>query len=841
MSARAKLMRALLRGFSAFTILFLGGAPAGATAAEAAGIAAVRGESAQRETRLVVDLLQNLHYSGRPFRDITNDEIVERYLSGLDPHGDLLPEPERAALRRRFSRTLKSVYLFRGDLQPATELFERFAVRANARLDWVDRRLAEPLPTPTDESPAPAEASTVAKSSAEADARWERKLQEMVLRQRLAGHGEVTARQRVAAQFARFRAALAAADPGTVREQFLDAMLRCYDPHSGYFSAATARRFALTMGARAGGIGLGVAADGTAPVVTEVTPGGPADLHSDLRPGDVIRAVTDADGNWRTASSVRSGELSAWLLGDAGTEVRLKFARPGEDGEREVALLRARLLRPDDRAQGGVALLPAAGDSPARRVGWIRLPSFYGQPEEGADGVSATRDVRALLLRMRPDELDGLVVDLRDNPGGLLIEAVSLTGLFLRGATAIHAGQVGQAPKAMTTPDEAPVYAGPLIVLTSGRTASAGEALAGALQHHRRAVVVGDEATYGKGSMQIYVELARAYPTAGVDSSDWGTLRVTSERFYLPDGRTVQRTGVKSDVVLPAVGAAAPREADLDHALPAGTLPVAPAAAARAPEEVGDVTPELIAGLREHTETHVATLAEWARWKRGLELAAAEARSTRSLTLATREAELADRLGELAARRREWLAWSRDEAWSIETVEVDVVDSARAAHAAAVRTRLASASPVDLLRSRHALCLADDGAAREIPLGHIDFASFVADAPLLAPAFAAGSGREVDVSRLALVLRGIAGLERRDYGEILRVLGEHLPDHEGWSEHEREAGFAGMLAALPGLDVRLQARPRPVDVPLREAVRLAAAWASRRTDSGRVSSSMLSR
>ena len=403
-------------------------------------------QSLQREARLIVDLLQNYHYSGRPFRDVPNEEIIHRYLTALDPQAEFLIEPDHAALRRRFNRTLKSVYVFRGDLQPAFEIFYRFATRALERLQWAQTQLAQPLDPLGADAQYDAGDGKPAQDAAESQRRWELRLHELVLQEQLGGCDESAARSRVAAKLRSRAEALRNIDALTVREQFLDAMLRCFDPHSGYFAEETARAFAQDMGAETAGIGIAFTIENRRCIVIAVGAGSPVDLHSELRPGDELVAIAADGGTWRSTEQLRRTEISALLSGELDQAIGLRFLRPGEEGVREAVLKRGVLLQGDDRATGGVALVPDGSPDSVRRVGFITLPSFYGQPQDKS-AASATRDVRELLDKMKSNTLDALVIDLRQNPGGLLLEAVSLSGLFVHDATIMHAGQVGAPPE----------------------------------------------------------------------------------------------------------------------------------------------------------------------------------------------------------------------------------------------------------------------------------------------------------------------------------------------------------------------------------------------------------
>ena len=247
----------------------------------------------QREARLVVDLLQNLHYSGSSFREIENKEMVSRFLEELDPGSYFLSADDVDFMHRRFDHSLKTVYLLRGDLQPAFEIFDLYATRVRERLTWIEHRLDGDFDFSTDEYYFPDKKTAKKTETPPADRRWESWLKEQMLQEILAGRDAPAARAVVGKRYREFRRQLAAVDALAVRERFFDALIRSFDPHSGYFSADSAREFAVGMENAVAGIGLDLRKDNGQCVVSAVEPGGPADLHSDLQAGDIIDKLSD--------------------------------------------------------------------------------------------------------------------------------------------------------------------------------------------------------------------------------------------------------------------------------------------------------------------------------------------------------------------------------------------------------------------------------------------------------------------------------------------------------------------------------------------------------------------
>lgn len=189
------------------------------------------------------------------------------------------------------------------------------------------------------------------------------------------------------------------------------------------------------------------------------------------------------------------------------------------------------------------------------RLGWIMLPSFYADMEHaGTKGArSTTQDVLALLNRLKQENIEGLVIDLRRNGGGSLDEAINLTGLFVKKGPVVQAKDANGTIKVLKSKDSDIAYGGPLVVVTNRLSASASEIFAAALQDCQRAVIVGDASTFGKGTVQTMVQIGRVIPFLGGDANDAGALKLTIQKFYRIAGGSTQLRGVISDIKLPSL------------------------------------------------------------------------------------------------------------------------------------------------------------------------------------------------------------------------------------------------------------------------------------------------
>lgn len=777
-------------------------------------------QNLQREARLVVDLLQNSHYSGRAFREIDNRAMVARFLKELDPQADILNADSVDFIHRRFDRTFKSVYLFRGDLQPAFEIFDQYIEQARERMKWAQQRLDRGFDFSLDETYRKVTEPAPFKVQADADRHWELLLKEWVLIERLRGRSDDEATAEIKRRYAEFERTLASYDSLAVRERFFDAIIRSYDPHSGYFSSDSAREFALEMEKAVIGLGLDLRKDNGLCVVAAVQAAGSADLNSGIAPGDVIEAVAEGDGPWINLAGLRLREIVGLMRGVEGAKLRVTYRPGGTETRIETTLVRTRIVLGADRAHGAVSELRSASGV-ARRIGWIELPSFYTAGEGGAL-TSAARDIRELLAQMTEVPLDGLVVDLRDNPGGALSEAVALSELFLpRGIMMLSRGLDGQIKEHRLKETEGDaLFTGPLVVLTSPRSASASEVFAGAMKYHRRAIIAGAASTYGKGTVQAYIELAKLQPK---DSQDWGTLRLTTERFYSADGQSVQRTGIPADIPFPEFAPASDerREAELPGAFLEETVPAPPGISPVS----SAVTDSLIARLRESASQNFEKLPEWklyreeaTLWKKSV------TREDRSLVLNERRRQWDEHRSALETARQTRRELTAQLAYTTLPFEINAVRSAREIHEARLGLTVTGENPaLHRLRQGAFLIETGNGRFRKLRLDAINFDEFSGDAETLAEAFATGANATVSADAAGQFLSDLSLLEHKT-DPAVRLAARQRFD-TALSDDALRNGVDALLQRLTELNPDgLSDRPG-LDVSLRESLRLAAEWA----------------
>jgi carboxyl-terminal processing protease len=320
---------------------------------------------------------------------------------------------------------------------------------------------------------------------------------------------------------------------------FLNAFANALDPHSVYLSADDLEDFQIGMQLSLEGIGVALSERDGYAVVEEIIPGGAADQLRVLKPQDKIIAVAEEEGRFVDVIDMRLRDIVRLIRGRKGTRVRLTVLRQGENVQRfEVAIVRDKIdleeqaakLRVEERESEGRKL----------RLAVVELPSFYG--DRDPNKRQGSRDVARILEQVHESKSDGLLLDLSRNGGGLLEDAVRISGFFIAEGAVVGIRGTTERSRVLNDSDEEVQYRGPLVVLISRVSASASEILAGALQDYGRAVIVGDDQTFGKGTVQSVFPLPPGL----------GALKVTTALFFRPGGASTQASGVASDVVVPS-------------------------------------------------------------------------------------------------------------------------------------------------------------------------------------------------------------------------------------------------------------------------------------------------
>ncbi len=344
---------------------------------------------------------------------------------------------------------------------------------------------------------------------------------------------------------------------------YLDSFARALDPHSSFFSRDVLEDFEIQMRLSLEGIGATLSSQDGFTVVEQLVPGGAAARSSLIEPQDKIIAVGQETGPMENVIDEDLKDVVKKIRGKKGTKVRLAIMRKAGDGKKrlEVTLVRDKVNLEDEAAQ--IHYINKDVNGVKKKLGVINFPSFYADSRRG--GRSSATDLKNLIKNARDSKADGLVLDLSNNGGGSLEDAVKIAGLFFKKGNVVKQSARGENKVEQTLNDEDAMvdWSGPLVVLTSRISASASEIVAGTLQDYKRAVIVGGDHTFGKGSVQSVMPIP----------NNLGAIKVTVGMFFIPGGKSTQHQGVEADVSLPGpystdeIG-----EKSLDYSLPPKTI-----------------------------------------------------------------------------------------------------------------------------------------------------------------------------------------------------------------------------------------------------------------------------
>jgi carboxyl-terminal processing protease len=533
---------------------------AGACAAGArARSAPVTGGPSATETNitwLTTEILGRSQFTHHPLDDDAAKKFLAGYLDALDPSRSLFLRSDELAFQP-YLRTLAAATRDKGDTGAAHAIYRRYVERLEQRNRYVSRLLRDEKFEFRGHDSYSFDREQAARPADEtaAEALWRQQLRAAYLDEKLDGAEPARIVRTLTDRYvAQLETAKTLRDDELL-EVYLNALAHVYDPHSDYLGHEELESFSIAMNLSLFGVGASLASvDGHCKIV-ELVPGGPAARDGRLKADDRIVAVAQADKPPVEIGAMPVSRIVELIRGPKGSKVTLTVLPKGDESAvpEQVALVRDEVNLVDEQASARVLDVPSAKGRPLR-LGVLEIPSFYADMGEQEGSVrSVTADVRKLLGKLKAEHVRGIVLDLRKNGGGSLKEAVSLTGLFIgQGPVVQTRGPKGDMDVEMD-PDPTELYAGPLLVLTSRMSASASEILTGALQDYGRALVVGDSATFGKGTVQSILPLTPIMDSDGLAHAyDPGALKVTVRKFYRPNGASTQLRGVASDLVVPS-------------------------------------------------------------------------------------------------------------------------------------------------------------------------------------------------------------------------------------------------------------------------------------------------
>ena len=511
--------------------------------------------AASRETiaMSVGRLLEEGHYTRQKLNEDVSRKFLQTYLEMLDFSHLFFTQKDVDELNAKYGSSMAGDVLL-GNLKPAYETYALYTKRLDDRVAKIKELLKQPIDFKGNATvELSRQKSSWPKDEAEADQLWRGRITNEVLQEHLSEHPIEPPAQLVARRYDRLARNVHEEDKDEQMKLYLDALAQAYDPHSEYLSKADMKNFSINMGLSLVGIGAMLRSEDGYAKIENLVPGGPAQADGRLKVGDRITAVAQGPADYVDVREMRLDKVVEMIRGKKGTHVRL-LVIPSDATDpsrrKNVELVRDEIKLKDQEARADIIIRKDENGDPIK-LGWLTLPSFYADMDKHQK--STTRDVLALLKRLKKENIAGLVIDLRRNGGGSLEEALSLTGLFLKSGPIVQTKDYNGSIRVSANPDPGIAYSGPMVVLTSRQSASASEIFAAALQDYGRAVIVGDKNTFGKGTVQTILPIGRFASLLGSHSDEDGALKLTIQKFYRVAGGSTQLHGVASDVVLPSL------------------------------------------------------------------------------------------------------------------------------------------------------------------------------------------------------------------------------------------------------------------------------------------------
>lgn len=506
-----------------------------------------------KEARVVSYILDNNHYRKIKLNDSLSSAILDAYINELDDNKSYFLAADIQSFEK--FRSVIDDLTRNEDVSPAYEIYNVFRKRFAERLDYVlkdlintahDYTVDEYYETNRDQQP-------WAQTVQELNDIWRRTLKSQALSLKLANKPEEEIKDVLAKRYERFGKNMRQFNTEDVFSMYMNAITEAYDPHTNYMSPKASALFKQSMSLSLEGIGAQLQAENDFTKVVRILPGGPADRTKKVQANDLIIGVAQGlEGEMVDVVGWRLDDVVKLIKGPKGTTVRLQIlpAATGVNGpSREETLVRDKIKLEDQSARKKVINYQENGKT--QKLGVITLPTFYMDFEEYQKGnpnyTSTTRDVRRILQELQAEKIDGIVIDLRNNGGGSLAEAIDLTGLFIRNGPVVQVKNSANQIQVGADDDQGVAYAGPLVVLTNRFSASASEIFAGAIQDYHRGVIVG-ESTFGKGTVQTVLDLKRFIN----DPDEVGELKLTFQKFYRVTGSSTQHKGIMPDILLPS-------------------------------------------------------------------------------------------------------------------------------------------------------------------------------------------------------------------------------------------------------------------------------------------------
>lgn len=515
-----------------------------------------------RTAQMVATMVSARHINHPPIDDALSAKLMDRFIETWDPQKLYFLKADIDEFQKQ--RTSLDDQIMAGNVEFANTVFERFRLRMTERQSRIGAQIDAEHDFTADETMVRDPKNLPwAENEAELDERWRKRVKydllllKMDTSEQKPGEAAPTdlteVRKRLHKRYHTNRIFMEQTEPHEVLELYLSSLTHCLDPHSSYMSPKTLEDFRINMELKLEGIGARLKYEDGYTVVEDVIAGGAAAADGRLIKGDKIIGVSaNATSEFVDVVEMKLTKVVDMIRGARGTKVKLQVLKESGSIE-EIELTRSTVQIEDDEVKGKIIESSEWIDGKKARIGVLNIPSFYRdfrQASIGGDFKSTSRDVKKVLETFRQQNVDILVVDLRWNGGGALLEAIEVSGLFIPKGPVVQVKE----PENAVTPyeDEDPdmYWRKPMVVVCNRFSASASEIFAGAIKDYRRGIVIGDTTTHGKGTVQNVVDVANRL---SLFARDRGALKLTISKFYRVNGDSTQTKGVTSDIVLPSL------------------------------------------------------------------------------------------------------------------------------------------------------------------------------------------------------------------------------------------------------------------------------------------------
>lgn len=504
------------------------------------------------EEQLITSILTRYHYNKIEINDSLSNVIFNRYLDALDNGKNYFLFSDI----KNFETDKFNLddMLINGNLQFYYDVFNVYLKRLNQRVHFIDSLLNSEFDYSVDENfEFNRDKSDWVKNESELNEIWRKRLKNDALTYKLNGKDWAFIQKTLRKRYENFAQFLNQYNSEDVFQLSMNSFTQALDPHTNYMSPETSDNFKIDMSLSLEGIGARLQTEDDYTKVVEVIPGGPAAKSKLINVDDKIVGVAqNEDGEFEDVIGWRITDVVKLIRGPKGTLVRLQIIPSGSEinaKPKEISLVRDKVKLEDQAAKNKV--LDIMNEGKAFKIGVIDIPKFYndfeGQRNGDGNYKSTTKDVRLILDSLKNKKVDGVIIDLREDGGGSLQEAIELTGLFIKDGPVVQVKNSDGNIEVAKDPDPAIVYDGPLAVLVNRFSASASEIFTGAIQDYGRGLILGEQ-TYGKGTVQNMIDLNRL---TSKKNNNYGQVKLTIAKYYRITGGSTQHLGVIPDIEFP--------------------------------------------------------------------------------------------------------------------------------------------------------------------------------------------------------------------------------------------------------------------------------------------------